>query len=145
MRRFSFVLAALVLCGLTSIACKQGVGERCEQPSDCASGYCGNSATVTMMTTAAARMCTAGPGSGVPTFDAAPFDATPSDTGASDTPKGDAVAEAGGDATASDAAVEAAADGSTDTSVDASDAAAGSDASDASADGGADGLEAGPG
>lgn len=144
MRRFSSIFAALVLCGLTSIACKQNVGERCEQPSDCASGYCGGSATISMMTSVMGRMCTAGPGSVVP-VDAAP---PPTDTAAAtDGATGDTVAdaradaatEAGAEVGGGDAGVDGSPDASTDTSADvAHDGSA--------ADGGSDaGLEAGPG
>jgi hypothetical protein len=40
MRRLPMILASSALCALLSIGCKQANGERCEQHSDCSSGFC---------------------------------------------------------------------------------------------------------
>jgi hypothetical protein len=51
---------ALALGSLALSACKQDIGERCEQGSDCSSGYCDFS-TASMMTSAMGRVCTGPP------------------------------------------------------------------------------------
>jgi len=98
MRRLSFVLATATLCALTSLGCKQDIGERCEQPSDCASGYCGGSSVPIGMTSAEGRTCSAGPTTAPPPDSAAPEE----DAGGTDASANDATVapEAGSDATA---------------------------------------------
>lgn len=70
-------LAALALGSLLLLAtsgCKQGIGQRCEQASDCASGFCSGT-DVTRP-----GMCTNGTSTPMPVVDAS----SPSDTGVSD-------------------------------------------------------------
>jgi len=74
----AFVLSAAALAG-----CKQDIGERCEQGSDCSSGYC-DYTTVGQMTSAAGRVCT---GSSAPpgeVSDAAPAPDAEGDVATSD-------------------------------------------------------------
>jgi hypothetical protein len=87
------VIALFALMALVSGAagCKQGIGERCQQSGDCASGVCSQSEP---------RVCQ-GNGSGVDTtqIDAdLPFDATQIDARQMDAAT-DAATDAGPDAT----------------------------------------------
>jgi hypothetical protein len=109
----SLALAVLALASLALVGCKQDIGQRCEQGSDCASGYCGGSPLG--MVSVMGRVCTPPPTAG-------PI----SDAGAADAP-----------APVDDAASDAGSDGASD---GASDAAGGEVAP---PEGGADVLEAG--
>jgi hypothetical protein len=112
------LLALSVVLGLAlaSVGCKQDLGERCEQPSDCASGYCGGNST-SGQTNAVGKMCSAGPNVLVPGDAGATPDAVPADDASPD---------------ASDAAKADAASSDTSDARDAGDAHDARDASDAS-------------
>ncbi|HEX4406155.1 MAG TPA: hypothetical protein VH560_15060 [Polyangia bacterium] len=103
-------LASLLVFG---VGCKQDVGERCEQNTDCSSGFCNG------MGAASPGICTNGEGTttpvidaGNPTPDAATMKDAPSDFGA-DAKSGDAAADS-----ASDAARVDGSDGSADGAVE---------------------------
>jgi hypothetical protein len=80
------VALALALLSLGLVACKQDVGQRCEQGSDCATGYCGES--VGGMVSAMGKTCTEPPTAAQPvdaaTNDAATNDAATNDAGTND-------------------------------------------------------------
>jgi len=99
----SLALVAVTLAALALVGCQQGIGQRCEQGSDCASGYCGDSPTgaVSIM----GKVCTPPPTAG----------ALP-DAGADDAAAAE-VSTAGGDA-ALDRAADAATDGPRDVASD---------------------------
>ncbi|HVR00976.1 MAG TPA: hypothetical protein VMT47_02490 [Polyangia bacterium] len=117
----SLALAVLALASLALVGCKQDIGQRCEQGSDCSSGYCGDSPLG--MVSVMGRVCTPPPTAGPISDAGAAADATDAPT-----PAEDAASDAGSD-DASDAG-----------SDDASDAAGGEASPH---DGGADVLEAG--
>jgi hypothetical protein len=114
MRRTSLVLALSLACGLSSIACKQDIGERCERNSDCDSGYCRSAPS---LTAAVGGTCQTGP--------SVPDAATPVD-------RVDAANDGARDATDATDAADATVDAMTpvDAPSDAADAAS-SDATDA--------------
>jgi hypothetical protein len=78
---FRSPLLAFVLLSAAFVGCKQDIGERCEQGSDCSSGYCNYSTISVTLTNAQGRVCT-GP---LPPFmsedAAAGENMTPSDAG----------------------------------------------------------------
>ncbi|HEY2728910.1 MAG TPA: hypothetical protein VGK52_03155 [Polyangia bacterium] len=116
----SLALVVLALASLALVGCKQDIGQRCEQGSDCSSGYCGDSPLG--MVSVMGRVCTPPPTAG-PILDAGTGDAVDAPTPAEDA--------------ASDAGSETGADGASDGASD----AAGGEAS--PHDGGSDVLEAG--
>ena len=77
----------LVLLSTAAVGCKQDIGERCEQGSDCSSGYC-NYSTGSIMTNAQGRVCTGA----LPPFMSTPQDAATNVPDANMTP-----ADASGD------------------------------------------------
>jgi hypothetical protein len=77
----------LLLLSAAAVGCKQDIGERCEQGSDCSSGYCDYS-TGSMMTNAQGRVCTGA----LPPLVSMPEDAATDDQDANMTP-----ADASGD------------------------------------------------
>lgn len=95
------LLASSLVCAFLSLGCKQDVGGRCEQPSDCASGYCSGQSVGANVDPNTPHTCTPGPAT--PTLDAAPMP-TP-DAAATGDAAAEAAAETGGDA-AGDAASE---------------------------------------
>lgn len=106
MRRFPVLLASSILSAFLSVGCKQDLGERCEQNSDCSSGYCNGSGN---RTSAEGGKCTPGPVVQLPDA-ATPFDANRPDLSTS---------EAGRDASdASDGAPDVSLDVSSDVSRD---------------------------
>jgi hypothetical protein len=109
MRRAPLILALSFACGLSSLACKQDLNERCEQHSDCASGYCRGAGT----TSAMGGTCQTGPST--------PDASTPIDATTTDAPR-DVASDASdaADATSSDAPQT---DATTDVPVGAPDAA----------------------
>jgi hypothetical protein len=125
-------LALLLSLGALALGgCQQDLGGRCEQGSDCSSGWCGGSQLG--MASAMGATCTPGPGT-------VPFDAAPTDTSSTN----DAGAEAG------DAKSEAGAetgDARSDGGAEAGDAGAeagdGATSGDGPSEAGPDGAEAG--
>jgi hypothetical protein len=117
MRRVPLILALSLACGLSSIACKQGLGERCEQDSDCESGDCRGAG----LTSAMGGICQ--------DMQSAP------DSGSPMTPRDAAIdlmsdaTDATADATA-DVAVDATVDGTSGDDANAIDATDASDATD---------------
>jgi hypothetical protein len=113
MKRPLIVVGGLALGALFVLGCKQDIGERCEQNSDCSSGLC----TVMGATSAMGGVCTTGVTS-EPVSDAATTTTTDAaadatSDGATDAAEtGDVSSEHGGDAvTGSDAGGDGATDG----------------------------------
>jgi hypothetical protein len=146
--RLASFFALVVLVGLGAAGCKQDNGERCEQGSDCASGYCGSSSTSIGMTSAKGMICT--PDSkqvGSPPMTSVDASTT---TDASDAGPGSDAADVGSASDASDAKADASDAGAGDASeagsiatADGSVAETGGDAS--GSDGAVDGSDAGTG
>ena len=92
MRSLFRALVVLVLCAAPAVllgGCKQGLGERCQIDSDCASGTCSSGdqpvCTGAVSTIDASPKIDAGPDAA--TLDAAPIDAAPIDAAPSDAAK----------------------------------------------------------
>jgi hypothetical protein len=109
----------LSLASLALVGCKQDVGGRCEQGSDCSTGYCGGSVEGTV--SAMGRVCTPPPVA-APVLDAALTPDAPGDV-ASSSDVAQGGAEAGG-FEAGDGASDAHETGA-DTGASASDGATG--------------------
>jgi hypothetical protein len=126
---------ALALGSLAVVGCKQDLGERCEQGSDCASGFCAGS-TASMMTMAMGRVCT-GPPTATPVVDSgsqedAAVDAADAGGDAAD----GAALETGFEVSAPDAHEAGASEGGTDGSGAETDHGAVDGATDLAQDGG---------
>jgi hypothetical protein len=101
--RPSLVLAAMSLTALALLGCKQDIGQRCEQGSDCSSGYCGNSTLG--MVSVMGRVCTPPPTAGL-----FPDSGTAGDAADASTEVGDAASDSTSDGPSDDAA-DSASDG----------------------------------
>jgi len=133
----SLALAVLALASLALVGCKQDIGQRCEQGSDCSSGYCGDSPLG--MVSVMGRVCTPPPTAG-PVSDAS----TVGDAADAPAAAGDAASDGASDGASdagSDGASDAGSDGASDGASDAGSDAAGGEAS--PHDGGSDVIEAG--
>jgi hypothetical protein len=107
MSKARLATVVLALGSLALAGCLQGVGERCEQNSDCSSGVCGNGSAG--MTSANARTCSASLPPPAPISDAATTTSDASDAGdAGDA--ADAALEGAGASDASEAGAEAGAE-----------------------------------
>lgn len=125
MRRASLILALSLACGLSSLACKQGLGQRCEQDSDCDSGYCAGGGTTSAMGGTCKATKTAADAA-VPIDTRPATDATGTDLANDATDAADAISTP--DATKSDATTDvssSAPDAAGDTHGDADDASGG--------------------
>jgi hypothetical protein len=56
LRPMAAMVALLAVASLALVGCKQGLGDRCEQNTDCSSGICGDGAD---MASAAGKQCVA--------------------------------------------------------------------------------------
>jgi hypothetical protein len=124
MRRASLILALSLACGLSSLGCKQGLGQRCEQNSDCESGVC----TYNGLTSAMGGTCRAtkgAPDSGTSVDALPPTDAKGSDATSDATDAADAFSTP--DATKADATTDVSSvpDATGDAHGDADDASGG--------------------
>jgi hypothetical protein len=134
------VAVVVALGGLAAGGCKQGLGERCEIDSDCASGICGPHGMPDTMTSASGLQCVASIAFETGTNDASAAEAGRCETDAalfSTDASANACTDAGPTPT-EDAALEAAADvGSPDVhaAVDGSGDVAGDSAVDEGVDG----------
>jgi hypothetical protein len=149
MRFHRFAILFVVVLGLGAAGCRQDNGERCEQGSDCASGYCGGIPGALGTTSAKGSVCTPDSNTGGSTN---PSDAsTTSDVGATlDASDASEAGDAGAFADAGDAKPDAsdaaAVDGSDAGAADAADGAAAETGGDASgSDGAVDAADAGVG
>ncbi|HVZ74328.1 MAG TPA: hypothetical protein VHJ20_18235 [Polyangia bacterium] len=146
MLRPRFAVLAFAFASLAAVGCKQGNGERCEIPSDCASGICGDS-TTGGVTSGPGKICQATLGTGsAPQSDASVTnDASSSDASdASKTDASDASSSDAGDASKTDAsAPETGAEAGGDAGTDASPEVGGDAGTDASVEVGGDaGIDA---
>jgi hypothetical protein len=117
-RLHAHLVAALFSVGALALAgCKQGVGERCEQGSDCSSGICGSPGFA--MTSPAGKLCVASGTVFTPPIDSGNGTTNASDAApasdALDAPASDALDAPASEASGAGADVAPSGDGPTDT------------------------------